>query len=684
MNLKSIKSKTLIILTPAIIIGMSILSSVSYYTSKKQILNDASIKMNNKLDFVVSDINDRLDRHAKIAEALAKTAETNANTLSKEQYKKYIIKMTGTNSETFGTGIWFEPFKYDSKLKNFAPYAFRNTGTIVYSDDYNNPTYDYTKNDWYQIGKNASKSYVWSDPYVDDVTKVSMVTATAPFYDSNNNFLGVATGDINLSTLQTMIKNIRVEKSGKAFLIDSKGTYIATSDSKKILKAKITDDTNESIKNAGKLMLSNKNGETTFNISNEKLNVYYASVPETGWIAAIVVPQNELYAPATNLLFKSIFTTIVVILVSIILILMCTNYIIKKLKKVNMFASSIATGDLTHRIMFDSEDEISTMGNYLNKMADDMKEIIQAILDNTSGMSANSEELSATTEELSAKYELINSSVEKINTSISQSSKSAGEVSYTIQEINTTIDKLTGETSSGKDLSSSIKNEALKVKEISKLRSSNSTTLYKEKEEKILAAVEAGKIVNEIINMTDIISSISEQTNMLALNAAIEAARAGEQGKGFSVVAEEVRKLSEQTSDTVVNIKDTISKVKTAFENLSQNSKDLLSFIDETVTKDYGSFVKTGEQYENNSNTINELYEKISLRTIEINNAISEVSTLIQNTEAVTLNSSESSNEILSSVQESTAAIQEVAKMASEQSERAQDLFNLVNKFKIN
>ncbi|WP_234120232.1 methyl-accepting chemotaxis protein [Clostridium hydrogenum] len=684
MNLKSIKSKTLIILTPAIIIGMSILSSVSYYTSKKQILNDASIKMNNKLDFVISDINDRLDRHAKIAEALAKTAETNTNTLSKEQYKKYIMKMTATNSETFGTGIWFEPFKYDSKLKNFAPYAFRNNGTIVYSDDYNNPTYDYTKNDWYQIGKNTSKSYVWSDPYVDDVTKVSMVTATAPFYDSNNNFLGVATGDINLSTLQTMIKNIRVEKSGKAFLIDSKGTYIATSDSKKILKAKITDDTNESIKNAGKLMLSNKNGETTFNISNEKLNVYYASVPETGWIAAIVVPQSELDAPATNLLFKSIFTTIAVILVSIILILMCTNYIIKKLKKVNMFASSIAAGDLTHRIKFDSEDEISTMGNYLNKMAEDMKEIIQAILANTSGMSASSEELSATTEELSAKYELINSSVEKINTSISESSKSAIEVSSTIQEINTTIDKLTGETSSGKNLSSSIKNEALKVKEISKTRSSNSTILYKEKEEKILAAVEAGKIVNEIINMTDIISSISEQTNMLALNAAIEAARAGEQGKGFSVVAEEVRKLSEQTSDTVVHIKDTISKVKTAFENLSQNSKDLLSFIDETVTKDYSSFVKTGEQYENNSNTINELYEKISLRTIEINNAISEVSTLIQDTEAVTLNSSESSKEILSSVQESTAAIQEVAKMASEQSERAQDLFNLVNKFKIN
>lgn len=684
MNLKSIKSKTLIILTPVIIIGMSILSSVSYYTSKKQILNDASIKMNNKLDFVISDINDRLDRHAKIAEALAKTAETNTNTLSKEQYKKYIIKMTGTNSETFGTGIWFEPFKYDSKLKNFAPYAFRNNGTIVYSDDYNNPTYDYTKNDWYQIGKNTYKSYVWSDPYVDDVTKVSMVTATAPFYDNNNNFLGVATGDINLSTLQTMIKNIRVEKSGKAFLIDSKGTYIATSDSKKILKAKITDDTNKSIKNAGKLMLSNKNGETTFNISNEKLNVYYASVPETGWIAAIVVPQSELYAPATNLLFKSVFTTIVVILISIILILMCTNYIIKKLKKVNTFASSIAAGDLTHRIMFDSEDEISTMGNYLNKMADDMKEIIQAILANTSGMSASSEELSATTEELSAKYELINSSVEKINTSISESSKSAGEVSSTIQEINTTIDKLTGETRSGKDLSSSIKNEALKVKEISKTRSSNSTILYKEKEEKILAAVEAGKIVNEIINMTDIISSISEQTNMLALNAAIEAARAGEQGKGFSVVAEEVRKLSEQTSDTVVHIKDTISKVKTAFENLSQNSKDLLSFIDETVTKDYGSFVKTGEQYENNSNTINELYEEISQRTIEINNAISEVSTLIQNTEAVTLNSSESSNEILSSVKESTTAIQEVAKMASEQSERAQDLFNLVNKFKIN
>ena len=86
------------------------------------------------------------------------------------------------------------------------------------------------------------------------------------------------------------------------------------------------------------------------------------------------------------------------------------------------------------------------------------------------------------------------------------------------------------------------------------------------------------EVVENIKVMADTIASISEETNLLALNAAIEAARAGEQGKCFAVVAEEIKKLAEQSSQAVVGIQDTIIKVQEALKNLSDNSKEVLTY----------------------------------------------------------------------------------------------------------
>lgn len=99
---------------------------------------------------------------------------------------------------------------------------------------------------------------MWSSAYVDPVIKVAMVTATAPFYDDNNNFIGVTTADMGLAQIQKKISEIKVGNTGKAVLLSGDGTYLAGDSSEKIMKMKIADNPNKGIAQVGQKFINYK------------------------------------------------------------------------------------------------------------------------------------------------------------------------------------------------------------------------------------------------------------------------------------------------------------------------------------------------------------------------------------------------------------------------------------------
>ena len=374
MQFKKIRTKMLVYLLPVTIILLIALFGISYQSSKKLIDNEIVVKMNYKLDATIATIQDSLNKHGAIAVTIARTAETSGKEMSKEQYKKILPSYVATNADTLGLGVWFEPNQYQSDTKYFGPYVYRDGGEIVYTDEYNDPAYDYFNQPWYSMAVDTTLPLVWSDPFYDGVTKTTMVTAAAPFYDQNKKLLGVTTADMNLESLQKIVKDIKIGETGTAFLLNKSGLYIVGNAGIKPMETSILKDPNPSLAAIGAEIISGQRSSGVFTEKGGKSDVFYAPIPQTGWVIGVMMPQAELYQPLNAMLIKLIIVILFIILIISLTLLFFSSYITKNINKVVVYGEALGTGDLSQSITIDATDEIGTMAHAFEKLAGSMRE----------------------------------------------------------------------------------------------------------------------------------------------------------------------------------------------------------------------------------------------------------------------------------------------------------------------
>lgn len=362
---------------------------------------------------------------------------------------------------------------------------------------------------------------------------------------------------------------------------------------------------------------------------------------------------------------------------------MLTREITKPLIKIKALAQRLANFDFSSSINITGKDEFSESASALNIAQQNVSILVKDIMENSNYMNSASEKLFYMIEELNLNFRNIDLSTKQIAVQLQETSASSEEISALVQEVDASINQLMERSMEGSNNAGRSKENSKNVKTKVEDSIEEIRNLYDEKKKKILKSIEDGKVVENIKVMSNAIAGVSKQINLLALNAAIEAARAGEHGKGFAVVAEEVRKLAEQSNTLVTEIQDTISKVQEAFKNLSINSNEVLSFINENINADFEDFENLGNQYYIDANFMSSMSEEIASMSEEINATVDEVSTSIQNMSGAAQSSFENAGIIKDAIVQVTESIKQIFTTSQNQSEFVQKLYQSTQKFKI-
>lgn len=383
----------------------------------------------------------------------------------------------------------------------------------------------------------------------------------------------------------------------------------------------------------------------------------------------------------------SIITLLIIVIaaslvLSISIGLLMTRLITKPIKDIQALFAETEQGDFTVKGTYQSKDELGLLTASFNKMVAGVRSIIETVGETSHQVASSSQELSASADESTKASEYISTTIQELAVGSDQQVESV-ENSRTV---------IKGMTEFAGRISSNAEKAAATADQTAKMSLEGTKAIDKVSaqmqsiNETVVSLSEAFKHLtersNEIGNITEVITSIAEQTNLLALNAAIEAARAGEQGKGFAVVADEVRKLAEQSAQSA----EQITRLITIIQNDTKQTMN--SVISATGEVKEGLVVvhEAGGAFQKIENSITEVVTQINDVTNLVKNltaGTSEIETAISGVKEVAETAAGSTQTVSAATQEQLASMEEIAAASQILAQNAEELQHLIQKFKI-
>jgi len=529
-----------------------------------------------------------------------------------------------------------------------------------------------------------------SDPLVSKSDGSIIVVYAVPV-KNNNEVVGVLISLRDGNELSTLTNQVKFGQTGNAFMISKNGTTI--SHSNKDLVLKMYNAVSESKKDASLTDLANiekKMGLGKTGLDQYKFNgidkfVGYAPVKGTEWSIAVVVSKTEILSEMDSLKVSIIISSLLFLLIGFGVVYMISNSISKGIKSTSKHLELLAEGNLSEEISpkyLKLKDEVGEMTNSMKTMQQSLSQMINRIKDNSSNINVQSQNLSSVAKEISSSSEDVAEAINEIAVGTGTQSEDLISVTDILNEFSNKLSDMVSEIkvvdSNSREISLMASESNNEMNELNRSVTKVSSS-FKTFNSKIVGL---GKDINEINEITNIINSIAEQTNLLALNAAIEAARAGESGRGFSVVADEIRKLAEQSkvsSENISKLIGVISKNTDVIVNDSVEMDDELINQVDIINSSITSFRKIIE-------SVNEVIPKIEIVKNSAEYIDKDKNTILSRVDgisSVSLEVSASAQEIASASEEMNASTGEVVAAAQILSTMTSGMLEEVNKFKL-
>lgn len=361
-----------------------------------------------------------------------------------------------------------------------------------------------------------------------------------------------------------------------------------------------------------------------------------------------------------------------------------STLISKPLNNLNTMLKDISEGegDLTKILEIQTKEEMGLLASLFNQFVGKIREVVIKVKDSSSTLLNYTDEIHSAIEQANDSIEQINVEVQSMIDGLQNNASVVEETTASIQELSSSAHMISKEAESVQQDSEQVLSASKQgVEKLNQVV--GSIEQVKRSSESMAGVIETLKASSEeIVDIVNIINAIAEQTSLLALNASIEAARAGEHGRGFSVVAEEVRKLAEQSKGSAFKINDIIHQISTDIQGASTTMNNEKILVERSVSEAHDTNVSFGrilaliEGIDHKIVNISQGATQQSQISEEMAKAIDELSHIMQGNVS-------SSERIGANIENQVATFEEIAASISELKNMAGILESETGRFKV-